>query len=104
MTLAPLSIEVPQSAWRRCYRNFKSAALVLIHARRLLGAFEQLDRVPRHDSGDRMLIDKLRMPVPPQQHAEVIEPGHHALQLHSIHQKNGERNFALSDMIEECVL
>jgi hypothetical protein len=44
------------------------------------------------------------MPVPSQQHAKIIEPGHHALQLDAIHQKNGEWDFAFADVIEEGVL
>src|SRR5215469_11536304 len=51
-----------------------------------------------------MLIDKLRMPVATQQHAKIIEPGDDALQLHAIHQKNGEWNFVFADVIEKCVL
>jgi hypothetical protein len=44
------------------------------------------------------------MPVPSQQHAEIIEPGHHALQFDTVHQKDGERYFAFADVIEESVL
>ena len=62
---------------------------------RLFAAFEQLNRMTRHDGGDRVLVDELGMPIPPQQHAEIIEPGHHALQFHPVDQENGERDFAL---------
>src|SRR6478735_585254 len=51
-----------------------------------------------------MLVDKLRVPVAPQEHAEVIEPGHDALQLHSVHQEDRERCLVLADMVEEGVL
>jgi hypothetical protein len=44
------------------------------------------------------------MPIPPQQHAEIIEPGHHPLQLHAVHQEDRERRFAFADVIEEGVL
>jgi len=51
-----------------------------------------------------MLVDKLRMPVPPQQNAEIVELGHHALQLNTVHQKYGEGYFAFSNVIEKSVL
>jgi hypothetical protein len=44
------------------------------------------------------------MSVPPQQHAEIIEPGHHALQFDPVDQEYGERDFVFANMIEECVL
>jgi hypothetical protein len=44
------------------------------------------------------------MSIPSQQHAEIVEPGHYALQFDPIHQKNGEWDFAFADVIEEGVL
>jgi hypothetical protein len=44
------------------------------------------------------------MSVTPQQHAEIIEPGHDALQFHPVDQENGERDFAFADVIEKSVL
>ena len=76
----------------------------LFPGRRILGAFEQLDRMTGHNGRDGVLVDELRMTIATQQHAEIIEPGHHALQLDSVHQKNGERNFGLADVIEKSVL
>src|SRR5262245_42358840 len=61
-------------------------------------ALEQLDRMTRHDRGDRVLVNKLRMSIAPKQDAEIIEPGHNALKLHSVHQKDGERDFGFADM------
>jgi hypothetical protein len=58
----------------------------------------------RHDRGYGVLVDQLRVAIAPQQDAEIVEPGDHALQLHAVDQENGERRFALSDMIEEGVL
>src|SRR5262245_36680617 len=78
--------------------------LSLVPSRRFLGPFEQLDRMTRHDRRDRVLVDQLRMPVPSQQHAEVIEPRYYALQLHPIDQKDCERGFVFADVIEEGVL
>src|SRR5476649_2259834 len=58
----------------------------------------------RHDGRYGVLVDQLRVPVPSQQHAEIIEPGHDALQLHPVDQKYGERDFCFADVIEEGVL
>ena len=71
---------------------------------RILCALEQLDRMTRHDRRYGVLVDELRVAVPTQQHAEIIEPGHDALELHAVHQKYREWNFALADVIEKRVL
>src|ERR1041384_6011615 len=60
--------------------------------------------MPWHNRRYGVLVDELRVPVPPQQHAEIIEPGDDALQFHAVHQKDGERNFAFADVIEKSVL
>jgi hypothetical protein len=44
------------------------------------------------------------MPIPAQQHAEIIEPRNNALQLHSVHEEDRERDFGFANMIEESVL
>jgi hypothetical protein len=44
------------------------------------------------------------MPIPPQQDAKIIKPGHHALQFHSVHEKDRERRFVFANIIEEGVL
>ena len=36
--------------------------------------FLQLDRTQRHDGRDRVLVDELRLPVPAQKNAEIVEP------------------------------
>ena len=46
-----------------------------------------------------MFVDELGMPVTPEQHTKIIEPGDDALQLHTIDQKNRERGFVFSDVI-----
>src|SRR5581483_2387277 len=71
---------------------------------RLFGALEQLDRMTRHDRRDGVLVDQLRVAIPPQQDAEIIEPRHHALKFHAIDQKNREWRFAFSNVIEKSVL
>src|SRR5262249_9264176 len=71
---------------------------------RLLGPFEQLDRMTRHDRRDRVFVDQLRVPVATQKDAEIIEPGHDALQLNPVDQEDRERSFVLSDMVQEGVL
>jgi hypothetical protein len=44
------------------------------------------------------------MPIPAQEHAEIIEPRYHALKLYAVHEKDRERNLVLADVIEESVL
>jgi hypothetical protein len=44
------------------------------------------------------------MAIPPQQHAEIIEPSDNALQLYTVHEKYGQRSFLLPYMIKESVL
>ena len=58
---------------------------------------EHLDRLARHDGGNRMLVNKLRMTIPAQQHAEIVERRHHARQFYAIDQENGEWVFALAN-------
>src|SRR5262249_40025228 len=52
----------------------------------LLGALEELHRACRHDCRNCVLVDELRMRVAAQQHREIVEPSHDALQLHAIHE------------------
>jgi hypothetical protein len=75
-----------------------------VSSRRLFRPLEELDRMTRHDGRNRVLVDELRMPVPSQQHAEIIEPGHNALQFDTVHQENSEWYFAFADVIEKSVL
>src|SRR6478609_3287917 len=70
---------------------------------RFLG-LEQLHRMAGHDRRDRMLVNELRMTVTPQKHAEIIEPGDDALQLHAVDEENRQRNLLLADVVEEGVL
>jgi hypothetical protein len=58
----------------------------------------------RHNGRDGVLIDQLQWPSRRKEHAEVIEPSHYALQLHPVHQENGERDLGLADVIKEGVL
>ena len=68
------------------------------------GPFEQLDRMTRHDRRDRMLVDELRMAVATQQHAEIVEPCHDALQLDSVDEKDRKGSLALTNVVQEGVL
>jgi hypothetical protein len=70
----------------------------------LLAGLKQLDGLTRHNRRYRVLVDKLRMVVPAQQNAEIIEPGYDALEFHPIHQKNRYRQLVLSDVIEKYIL
>ena len=71
---------------------------------RVLAAFEQLDGSARHDRRDRMLVDKLRMAVAPEQQTEIVKPGDNALQLHPIDQKDRQWRFGFANVIEKRVL
>ena len=51
-----------------------------------------------------MLVDELRMAVPAQQDAEIVEPSHDALQLDAVDEKDREGNFVLPDVVEKRVL
>jgi hypothetical protein len=44
------------------------------------------------------------VPVPPQQYAEIVEPGDYALQLDAVHQKYRQRRLVLSYVIEKRIL
>src|SRR5215467_1656557 len=96
---------------RRCRAQQISALIAtayfqsgLVSRRWLVSPFEELDGVTRHDGRNCVLVDELGMPIPSQQHAEIVEPGHNALQLDAVHQKDGEWDFAFADVIEEGVL
>ena len=51
-----------------------------------------------------MFVYELRLTIAAQQDAEIVKPCNHALQLDPIHQKDGDGNFLLADMIEKDVL
>src|SRR5438552_951301 len=70
--------------------------------RRFFATFEQLDRLSRHDGRNGMLVYELGMTIPPQQHTEIIEPSNDPLQLNSIDEKDRQRDFGLSNMVEKC--
>jgi hypothetical protein len=57
-----------------------------------------------HDRGYGVLVDELRVAVAAQKQAEIVEPGHYALQLHAVHQEYREWNFGLADMVQKRVL
>src|SRR3954454_15288951 len=79
-------------------------ALRLVSGRYVLTAFEELDRVTRHDGGDGVLVDELRVAIASQQHTKIVEPGYDPLQFDAVDQENGERRLVLADMVEEGVL
>jgi len=70
----------------------------------LLAALEQLDRLRRHDRRNRVLVHQLRMRVPSQQYAEIIEPSNDPLEFNAVDKKDGNRSFILADMVKEYVL
>src|SRR5262249_31670451 len=111
---APMRLDYDRTPAARAFLGLRAIALPIEPAGlqlglfpgggRLLGPFEQLDRMTRHDRRDRVLVNQLRVPVATQKHAEIIEPGHDALQFNPVDQKDRERSFVLSDMVQEGVL
>src|SRR3984957_14780833 len=65
---------------------------------------EHGDWACRHDRGNCVLIDKLRMSVAPKQDAEIIKQSHKPLQFHPINEKNRDRRLRLSHVIQERIL
>ena len=51
-----------------------------------------------------MFVDQLRLAVPPQQYAEIIEPGHDTLQFDAINEKDCDRCLIFADIVEKSVL
>src|SRR5436309_3158634 len=70
-----------------------------LSSRSILAAFEQLDRSAGHDGRDRVLVDKLRMTVAPQQQAEIVKPGDNPLQLHSIDEKDRQWRVGFANVV-----
>src|SRR5690349_9912485 len=70
----------------------------------LFARLEELDGLRRHDRRDRVLVDKLRMRIAPEQYAEIVEPGNDALELYAIDEEHGDRSLVLADVIEEDIL
>ena len=64
----------------------------------------QLDRTQRHDRRDRVLVNELRLPVPAQKNAEIVEPSDVSLKLHAVDEKDRHRRFALTNGVEKGVL
>src|SRR5690348_12772213 len=51
-----------------------------------------------------MLVDELRVSIPAQENTKIIEPSYNALELHAVHEKNGQWCLVLANMIEKSVL
>ena len=69
-----------------------------------LFALEHLHRLAGHDCRNRVLVDKLRMPVPAKENAEIVKGCDDTRELHAIDQENRERILVLADCIEEKIL
>ena len=65
---------------------------------------EHLHGLARHDGRNGMLIDELRMAVAPQQHAEIVERGHHPGQFHAVDEEDRQWVLALANRIQEQIL
>jgi hypothetical protein len=44
------------------------------------------------------------MSVSPEQQAEIVEPGHDALELHAINKEYSERDFIFPDEVQKSIL
>ena len=64
----------------------------------------QLNGLGRHYGGDGVLVDQLRLAIAAQEHAEIIEPADHALQLDAVDEEDGQGGLGLADAVEEGVL
>jgi hypothetical protein len=64
----------------------------------------QMDWSPWHNGRYRMLIHELRVTVPAQEYAKVIEPSHDTLQLDAIDEKDSQWCLALTDVVQKRVL
>ena len=64
----------------------------------------QMDRRGGHDGRDRVLVDELGHAIAFQQHAEIVEPRHRALQLDAVDEEDGDRNLVLANVIKKIVL
>ena len=51
-----------------------------------------------------MLVDKLRVPVAAQEHAEIVERSDHARQFDAVDEEDREWILGLSDRIQEQIL
>src|SRR4029079_7068742 len=98
----------PGSRGVRSFLRFSSRGSVgrnyLLSGTFRLGNICELNGLTGHDGRDGVLVDELRMSVAAEQDAEIVEPGHDALQLHPIHEKDRQRSLVLANMIEKSVL
>jgi hypothetical protein len=70
----------------------------------LVDLIEQLNGLSRHDGGNGVFVNQLRVSIPAQKDAEIIEPGDDTLKLDAIDKEYRQRDFLLPDIIEKCVL
>jgi hypothetical protein len=70
----------------------------------VLARLKHLYGVSGHDRRDGVFVDELRMPVAPQQQAEIVEPGDDSLELDAVDEEDRERDFILPDEIQKRIL
>ncbi len=70
----------------------------------LLDVVEQLNGLTRHDRGNRVLVDELRVAVTAQQDAEIVEPADDPLQFDAVDEENRKRSLTFSDVVQESIL
>ncbi len=74
----------------RVFLTCQSGALAFL-------AIEHLNRLARHDRGNGVLVDELRMAVAPQQNTEIVERSDHTGQLDAVDEKDGQWVLALAN-------
>ena len=88
----------PTAAGYRCARPGIRLRLSPVQARfpsfSVVFGLEKLYRLGRHDRGNGMFINQLRVRFPAKQHGKIIEPGDNPLQFHTVYQKYGYPGFS----------
>src|SRR5690606_3256265 len=101
-------LDAPDACARARLRLERMLAWVLLLcqsvALRSVLAIEHLNRLARHDGGDRVFVNELRMPVAAEQYAEIIERRDYARQLDAVDKEDCKWILGLSDRIQKQIL
>jgi len=65
---------------------------------------QERDGAAGHDCRDGVFVNELGVSIPAQKHAEIVEPGHDALEFDAVNEEYRQRRLMLSHVVEECVL
>jgi hypothetical protein len=64
----------------------------------------QIDGRTWHYCRNGVLVHELRLSITTQQHAEIVEPSHDALQLNPVHKKYRQWYLVLADVVQKRIL